>query len=60
MSCTEVKSKWIQDFIRPETTRYREKNLGRTLYDIVAKGIFKVEAPLVNQEIAKKNKWHHI
>ena len=56
--CTKVRSKWIKDLnIRPESIRYMEDKVCKTLHDIEAKGIFKHDTPLAKQVKTEVNKW---
>ena len=53
---TKINSKWIQDLNgRPETIKFIEENIGRTLYDINPSKILSDPPPRV-MEIKVKNK----
>ena len=59
--CTKVRSKWIKDLnIRPESLRYSEDKVGKTLHDIEANGIFKADTPLAKQVKTEINKWDYL
>ena len=54
---TKINSKWIKDlYIRPETIKLLEENIGRTLYDINQSKILYDPPPRVT-EIKRENKW---
>ena len=55
---TKIHSKWIKDLnVRPETIKFLEENIGKTLSDINHSRIFH-DPPLRVMEIkAKINKW---
>ena len=55
--CTKVRSKWIKDLnIRPESIRYIEDKVSKTLHDIEAKVIFKDDTTLTKQVETEINK----
>ena len=55
---TEVNSKWIKDVnVRPETIKFLDKNIGRTLCDINHSKILYDLPPRVMEIKAKTNKW---
>ena len=52
----KINSKWIKDLnVRPETIKFLERNIGRTLSDINQSNIFYDPPPRVT-EIKKKKK----
>ena len=55
---TKINSKWVKDInVRPETIKFLEENIGKTLSDINHSRIFH-DPPLRVMEIkAKINKW---
>ena len=55
---TKINSKWIKDLnVRPETIKFSEENIGRTLNDINQSKIL-YDPPLREMEIKTKvNKW---
>ena len=55
---TKINSKWIKDLnIRPETIKFLEKNIGKTLDDINQSKIFYDPPPRVMEIKTKINKW---
>ena len=55
---TKVKSKWIKDLnVRPNTIKFLEENIGRTLYDINYSKILFGPRPRVMEIKTKINKW---
>ena len=55
---TEINSKWIKDLnVRPETIKFLEKNIGRTLSDINHSKILYDPPPRVMETKPKINKW---
>ena len=58
---TKINSKWIKDLnVMPETIKFLEENLGRTLYDINHSKIFFDPPPRVMKiktKTKKNNKW---
>ena len=55
---TKINSKWIKDlYIRPETIKLLEENIGRTLYDINQSKILYDPPPRVIEIKTKVNKW---
>ena len=55
---TEVNSKWIKDVnVRPETIKFLDENIGRTLSDINHSKILYDSPPRVMEIKAKINKW---
>ena len=55
---TKINSKWIKDLnIRPDTIKFLEENVGRTLFDINHNNIFFDLSPKVKEIKAKINKW---
>jgi len=54
-------SKWIKDLnIRPETIKFLEKNIGRTLFDINHSKVLYDLPSRVTEIKTKTNKWHLI
>ena len=54
---TRIKSKWIKDLnVRPETIKFLEENIGRTL-DINLSKILYDPPPIVMEIKTKVNKW---
>ena len=55
---TKINSKWIKDLnVRPETRKFLEENIGRTLSDINHNKILYDPLPRVMEIKAKRNKW---
>ena len=55
---TKIKSKWIKDLnVRPETIKFLEESIGRTLYDINHSKILFDPPPKVMKIKTKVNKW---
>ena len=55
---TKINSKWIKDLnVRPETTKFLEENIGRTLDDINQSKIFYDPPPREMEIKTKINKW---
>ena len=55
---TKMNSKWIKDLnIRPETIKFLEENIGRTLDDINQSKILYDPPPKVMEIKTKANKW---
>ena len=55
---TEINSKWIKDLnVRPETIKFLEKNIGRTLDDISQSKSLYDPPPRVMEIKTKVNKW---
>ena len=55
---TKINSKWIKDLnVRPETIKFLEENIGRTLYDINQSKILYDPPPRVTEIKTKVNKW---
>ena len=55
---TQINSKWIKDLnIRPETIKFLEENIGKTLSDINHSKILYDPPPRVMEIKAKINKW---
>ena len=53
---TKINSKWIKDLnVRPDTIKFLEKNIGRTLFDINCSNTFLDPPPRVMK--TKINKW---
>ena len=56
--CTKINSKWIKDLhVRPETIKFLEENIGRTLDDINQGKILYDPPPRVMELKTKVNKW---
>ena len=56
--CTKINSKWIKDLsIRPETIKFLEENIGRTLCDINHSKILYDSPPRIIEIKTKINKW---
>ena len=56
--CTKINSKWIKDLnVRPETIKFLEENIGRTLNDINQNKILYDSPPRVMEIKTKINKW---
>ena len=54
---TKINSKWIRDLnVRPDTIKLLEKNIGRTLFDIIHSKIFFDPPPRVMEIKSKINK----
>ena len=55
---TKINSKWMEDLnLRPETIKFLEENLGRTLNDINQSKILYDPPPRVTEIKTKVNKW---
>ena len=55
---TKINSKWIKDLnVRPETIKFLEENVGRTLDDINQSKILYDPRPRVRERKTKVNKW---
>ena len=55
---TKINSKWIKDLnVRPDTIKFLEENIGRTLYDINHSKILFDPPPRVMEVKTKINKW---
>ena len=55
---TTINSKWIKDLnVRPETKKFLEENIGKTLSDISHSRILYDPPPRVMEIKAKINKW---
>ena len=55
---TKINSKWIKDLnVRPETIKFLEENIGRTLDDINQSKILYDPPPRVTDIKTKVNKW---
>ena len=55
---TKVNSKWIKDLnVRPDTIKFQEANIGRTLFAINLCNIFLDLSPKAKEIKAKINKW---
>ena len=56
--CTKIKSKWIKDLnVRPDTIKFLEEEVGRTLSDINCSKTFFNLPPSVMKTKTKVNKW---
>ena len=55
---TKINSKWIKDLnVRPETIKFLEENIGRTLDDLNQSKILYDPSPRVTEIKTKVNKW---
>ena len=55
---TKINSKWIKDLnVRPETIKFLEENIGKTLSDINHNKILHDPPPSILEIKAKINKW---
>ena len=55
---TKINSKWVRDLnVRPETIKFLEENIGKTLADINHSRILYDPPPRILQIKAKINKW---
>ena len=55
---TKINSKWIKDLnVRPDTIKFLEENIGRTLYDINHSKILFDPVPREMEIKTKINKW---
>ena len=55
---TKINSNWIRDLnIRPETIKFLEENIGKTLSDIHHSRILYDPPPIILEIKAKINKW---
>ena len=55
---TKINSKWIKDLnVRPETIKFLEENIGKTLSDINHSRILYEPPPRILEIKAKPNKW---
>ena len=55
---TKINSKWIKDLnVRPDTIKFLEENIGKTLFDINHSKIFFDPPPRVTEIKTKINKW---
>ena len=55
---TNINSKWIKDLnVRPETIKFLEENIGRTLYDMNHSKILFDPPPRLMEIKTKINKW---
>ena len=58
---TKINSKWIKDLnVRPETIKFLEENIGRTLDDINQSKILYDPPPRVTEIKSKINNWYLI
>ena len=58
---TKITSKWIKDiYVRPETIKLLEENIGKTLSDINHSRILYDPPPRILEIKAKINKWDQI
>ena len=54
----KINSKWIKDLnVRPDTIKFLEENIGRTLFDINGSNIILDPPPGVMKLKTKINKW---
>jgi len=55
---TKINSKWIKDLnVRPETIKFLEENIGRTLFDINHSKILSDPPPRIMEIKTKVNTW---
>ena len=55
---TKINSKWVRDLnVRPETIKFLEENIGKTLSDVNHNSILYDSPPRVMEIKAKINKW---
>ena len=55
---TKINSKWIKDLnLRPETIKFLEENIGKTLLDMNHSRILYDQPPIILEIKAKINKW---
>ena len=55
---TKINLKWIKDLnVRPDTIKFLEENIGRTLFDINHSKIFFDPPPRIMKTKTKINKW---
>ena len=55
---TKINSNWIKDlYLRPDTIKLLEENIGKTLFDINCSNIFLESSPRVMETKTKINKW---
>ena len=55
---TKINSKWVKDlYVRPETIKFLEENIGKTVSDINHTKILYDPPPRVMEIKAKINKW---
>ena len=55
---TKINAKWIKDLnVRPETIKFLEENIGRTLDDINQSKVLYDPLPRVTEIKTKVNKW---
>ena len=58
---TKINSKWVKDlYVRPETIKFLEENIGKTVSDINHTKILYDPPPRVMEIKAKINKWDRI
>ena len=56
--CTKINSKWIKDLnVRPDTIKFLEENIGRTLYDINHSKVLFDPPPREMEIKTQINKW---